>query len=544
MGRVSANKPATSCAGCFAWGVLPGRSCRACYTFARLHDPGDCAACGRVVPVKKGYCRLCWQQASLDAKDHVTVLQPFLGRVTHQQLFFTGMHRIRQPGPLLGKQGQRGPRPQPSIDDTRKSAAGPTQQRFPFDVRRDYSRYDRHQHADPSNPTLIHAQRTARIIAEGRGWTHRVANDVDRALVILLSGHIDGDQIRHSELFPVLRRYGLSAERTIEVLQQLALFTDDRVPALESWLHRKLADVTPGIRHDAEDWLRTLHDGGPRTRARSRETVWGYLSAVLPVLVDWSARHEHLREITRNDILAVADSLQGSKRHHTLSVLRSLFQHCKKTGTIFADPAARIPIGRHDYSVIVPLQPDKVDGAVKVATTPVVRLALVLASVHAARPKAIRELQLTDLDLGNLRLAVAGRVRPLDELTRHTMLDWLDHRRNRWPNTANPHLIVNQQTAMETGPVNKVWLTTAFRGLDATLERLRVDRQLDEALTRGPDPLHLAAVFGLDDKTAIRYANAARALLESPAEQYAAPSSQRTQASTSDHQANRPLGSP
>jgi hypothetical protein len=69
-------------------------------------------------------------------------------------------------------------------------------------------------------------------------------------------------------------------------------------------------------------------------------------------------------------------------------------------------------------------------------------------------------------------------------------------------------------------------------------------RPLDEALTRGPDPLHLAAVFGLDDKTAIRYANAARALPESPAEQCAAPSSLRTQASTSDLQANRPLSSP
>ncbi|MEU1107286.1 hypothetical protein ABZ408_41135 [Streptomyces tibetensis] len=45
-----------------------------------------------------------------------------------------------------------------------------------------------------------------------------------------------------------------------------------------------------------------------------------------------------------------------------------------------------------------------------------------------------------------------------------------------------------------------------MRGQDATLERLRVDRQLEEALTHGPDPLHLAEVFGLDEKTAMRYA--------------------------------------
>ncbi|GGJ64124.1 hypothetical protein GCM10010121_088470 [Streptomyces brasiliensis] len=58
------------------------------------------------------------------------------------------------------------------------------------------------------------------------------------------------------------------------------------------------------------------------------------------------------------------------------------------------------------------------------------------------------------------------------------------------------------------------WISAAMRGQDATLERLRVDRQLDEALVRGPDPLHLAEVFGLDEKTAIRYANSARALME------------------------------
>jgi hypothetical protein len=47
-----------------------------------------------------------------------------------------------------------------------------------------------------------------------------------------------------------------------------------------------------------------------------------------------------------------------------------------------------------------------------------------------------------------------------------------------------------------------------------------VDRQLDEALTRGPDPLHLAVVFGLTETTAVRYSNAARQLLHTPAEQH------------------------
>jgi len=77
---------------------------------------------------------------------------------------------------------------------------------------------------------------------------------------------------------------------------------------------------------------------------------------------------------------------------------------------------------------------------------------------------------------------------------------------------------------MGTGPVSTIYFAkTKLRGQAATLERLRVDRQLEEALTHGPDPLHLAAVFGLDPKTAIRYAENARLLLETAAEQQAAP---------------------
>jgi hypothetical protein len=56
-----------------------------------------------------------------------------------------------------------------------------------------------------------------------------------------------------------------------------------------------------------------------------------------------------------------------------------------------------------------------------------------------------------------------------------------------------------------TGPVSHAWLRS-LRGLPATLDRPRIDRQLEEALTCGADPLHLAVVFGLDDTTAVGYA--------------------------------------
>jgi hypothetical protein len=76
-------------------------------------------------------------------------------------------------------------------------------------------------------------------------------------------------------------------------------------------------------------------------------------------------------------------------------------------------------------------------------------------------------------------------------------------------------------SANGTGPVSTIFFAkTALRGQAATLERLRVDRQLQEALACGPDPLHLAAMFGLDPKTAIRYAENARQLLITAAEEH------------------------
>lgn len=514
---LTSRKPPTSCVTCFAWGRLPGRSCRACYSFGQNHEPGECASCHRVVPLKKGYCRLCWCQASLGAKGKVTVLAPYLERIRHHQLFFAWMQKPRQPGPRLGKRGRRPLRPRPIPAPTHNPATGWIQLCL-FDSARDFTLFDREQHGNLDNPWLLWAQHTARRLGEARGWTKWMASDVDRALVILLSQHREGDTVRHSELSPALRAHGLSAERTIEVLAQIGIFDDDRVPSFKRWLERKLADVAPGIRRDVESWLRLLRDGGPRNQPRAQQTIWSYLNEIRPALLAWSARYHHLREVTRDDILAVRDGFHGKQRESVIVALRSLFRHCKKAGAIFRDPTARIRVGRQDYKVVQPLKPDEIAKAVTVATTPAVRLILALAAVHAARPKAIRDLLLDDIDLGNRRIAITGHTRPLDELTHRAILDWLDSRRTRWPNTANPHLLITQQTALEAGPVGQHWVTEAVRRQAATLERLRIDRQLEEALTHGPDPLHLSVVFGLDEKTAIRYAAAARQLLETQIE--------------------------
>jgi integrase len=339
-------------------------------------------------------------------------------------------------------------------------------------------------------------------------------------LVVLLSGYADGATIRYSDIYPAMRARDLSIERTAEVLQHLGIFRDDRHRAFEGWLAAKLADPAPGIARETEAWARALHDGGPRSPARNQETARRYVNLARPALAQWSGQYQHLREITSDDIRAFLAGLHGTQRNHATVAVRSLFGYARRHGVIFRNPAARLRgVSRQPTTIIQPLDPARLRPVLAAASHPAARLILALAAVHAARTGAIRDLQLDDLDLGNRRISIGGRSRPLDDLTHALLNAWLSYRQARWPQTANAHVLVNQQTAMETGPVSGGWISEALPANTVTVEQLRIDRHLDEALTRGPDPLHLSAVFGVSPKTAMRYANAARHLLATQAEE-------------------------
>ncbi|MEB3961247.1 hypothetical protein OKJ48_13460 [Streptomyces kunmingensis] len=257
-----------------------------------------------------------------------------------------------------------------------------------------------------------------------------------------------------------------------------------------------------------------LINGADRTLRWFFEDVWGQFDA------DHTRPGAPLfpseRKNTDGSARRVGDDAHGHQRHDQLVALRSLFSWAKRNGLIFRNPTSRIKVEVYEYAVLQPLVPEQVDGSVAAATTPATRRILALAAGHAAR---VANLMLDDADLGNRRLTIAKRARTLDELTLQLLLDWLEHRRRRWPTTANLHLLINNQTANTTSRASNHWISAPTRGQEATLERLRVDRQLEEAMVRGPDPLHLAEVFGLDEKTAMRYADSARALLEQAAQQ-------------------------
>ena len=513
-GRIRAATPIGSCPDCLSWGASYGSQsyCRACYDFTRRYGRGECGGCRRVIAVKKGHCRLCWLQAGIAAAGRRRLIAEDFATAGYWQLSLAGMSRLGSTGPAR-QAPPDGPGPP-------AAASGWTQLQLSAPGESLHSG-KRHWAASAiTGPALEQARRIARNLAAARGWNDRIISETGRALAVVLAECQPGDMIAWSQLPAALHRRDLSITRTAEILALAGLLHDDRIPSFTSLAQPRLALLPAPMAADVRDWLRTRSQGGPRSRPRDEHTVRMNFNRVHPLLLAWAGHYTHLREVTGADVIAATGLLSGSRRRQTLTALRSLFGHCKKTGRIFRDPTRGARDGQRPLILIQPLQPAEIHQATSAAVTPAARLAVALAAVHAARPKTIRELHLGDADLGNRRLVIAGRARPLDDLTRNLLLAWLQHRGRRWPGTANPYLIINQQTAMTTRAVSENWLTGSCRGLTATLERLRVDRQLEEALTSGADPLHLAAVFGTGDTTAIKYATIARQLLATAAEQH------------------------
>ena len=79
-------------------------------------------------------------------------------------------------------------------------------------------------------------------------------------------------------------------------------------------------------------------------------------------------------------------------------------------------------------------------------------------------------------------------------------------------------MLLSRISALGTGPVSPDY-PGKHQPRGVCLEHIRRDRILQEALATGADPLHLALVFNIDHTNAMAYANAARSLLSSPAEQ-------------------------
>ncbi|MGH3123214.1 MAG: tyrosine-type recombinase/integrase [Streptosporangiaceae bacterium] len=532
-----AGTPSSSCADCLAWGLRGPRRCAACAMFRHVH-PGqrECAGCRRVLAVKDGYCRLCWQQAEAESKaagglprGPISALAAHPGgTLSCHQLFFDRMKRRQHRRVPEAPQKQPGSMPPPPAG---RPAAGSVQLTL-FPVRRDLTRVSPDDYGTgPGSPWLAWALHIAGRLGVSRGWTNRVRTATRQGLAVTLASFTEGDVIRHSEISPPLLERFIGIGHVAEVLAEMGIYDDDRPPALEDWLESKLGALPPAVRRDVTAWAQALRDGTARSGPRSPRTVNQYAASLLPALASWSLRHDHLREVTRDDVLAFTRPLRGQQRNDAIGALRSLFRFCARARLTFRDPTTGLATRGIRDKVVQPLAQSGVDSAVAAVATPAGRLIIALAAVHAARKNEIRGMRLGDVDQAGRRLTIAGLDRPLDDLTCQLLTAWLTERQRRWPATANPHLLINAQTAMSEGPVSSRWASQELRGQEATLERLRMDRQLGEALVSGADPLHLAAVFGIHPTTAMRYAQSARPLLETTAERQDPASVPRTQGS-------------
>ena len=368
-------------------------------------------------------------------------------------------------------------------------------------------------------PLLLAATRCAIVLAEARGWSAATATGVFYGLKAVLDGHTGDSPVPLSRVRQRVRpRRHSSATKIAEVLAEMELLHDDTTAAIRTWIDRRTGELPAGFRRDVRAWLVVLLDGDARTRPRSHTTLRVHFGIVRPFIESWAATGGHLREITSGDIDTVLEPLRGHRRYNAITALRSLFRFAKRRGLTFADPTRHLSGGRGTERTLLPMTAEQIQAVQQAAVTPAQRLAIALAAVHAAHPKAIRELTLDDIDLPNRRITLAGHRQPLGDLTRNALLAWLGYRRATWPDTANRHVLVSRISALGSKPVSADFLDKhQLRGI--CLERIRRDRILHEALAAGADPLHLSLVFNIDHTNAMAYANAARNLLSSPAGQ-------------------------
>jgi len=322
-------------------------------------------------------------------------------------------------------------------------------------------------------------------------------------LTVLLDGRPDGERVTLTEIRARTPRHA-SAPRIAEILAGLGMLEDDTVPAVRSWISRRTGELPPGFATAVRDWLLVLLDGDARSRPRSATTIYVYFSAVQPLIGRWSADRGHLREVTAEDIRGGLDKLRGHQLHTTISAVRSLFRFARKRGLIFANPAQRLKAGVPEPSLL-PMTEEEIRAVEQAITLPGQRLIIALAAVHAARWEAIRALTLDDLDLPSRRITIAGHSQRLGDLSHRALLAWLGHRRATWPHTPNRHVLISERTALGGEPVTRGYVNFHLKRRSVSVERIRRDRILHEALTGRADPLHLALMFGLSHTTASKY---------------------------------------
>jgi hypothetical protein len=485
-----------SCPDCLAWGTTRHTTwlCQACRGWrARFPDPAQCISCDRTLPVNdRGLCRLCARQITLIRPAHESI-DPREANRDGQQLFIADLFRQKRPVEPRHDHSAGWPAHYPVTHRQLVLFAG-----------------DRDLTAAAAGsvsplPDLTGALDDAvHEHAASHGWNRWLLSKTLQSIRLLAAlQDTPGALIKHSEAALLNQLPAGTVQPVLEVLESIGMLEDDREPPLQEWFIRRTEGLAEPMTTEVGLWFQILRDGSatpPRRRPRQTGTVRTHISAVLPALQAWTrAGHRSLREITPEDIRNLALPEDPGLRRLELSALRGLFATLKAHQVVFSNPTARLSTGPVTTKIPLPLDLDVLRQALHCADPARAALAALLA-FHAPRPQHLRALHLTDVRDG--RMILEDRTVLLAGPARARLAAWLDERARRWPHTINPHVFINQYTAVRTRPVSKVWVTDTL-GISA--RAIRDDRILHEACATEGDVRRLCDLFGLSVPTALRY---------------------------------------
>jgi hypothetical protein len=314
--------------------------------------------------------------------------------------------------------------------------------------------------------------------ARGRHWDEQLRRLAARSLRIVLAW-VGADAPLHEADIRSLPtdRPGTNARRVVQFLAERALLIPDpdrQVDPHERAIEHRMQTLTDGIAEELRRWVHVLRGEGHRPH---------HLGYAYPVLQLWVTEHDSLREITPQHIDSAMEGLTDPANDR-LTALRSLFRALKQERLIFRDPTRSFTLVAITR-LPTPMPTDRLRGLIDRATGPMAQLVVALVAIHGLGKREITRLLLADLDLAQAKLVVhraGGRhVVYVDELTHQLATAWLRERHRRWPMTANPHLLVSQQTVdMDTRQsISSMVVNDVFRPLNVTPSALRQDRILD-----------------------------------------------------------------
>jgi hypothetical protein len=524
--------PAGQCPVCLGWGPLTQYTCCAACSKWRRALPGQatCLHCSRVTHVDRdGLCRPCLM--SIRDEDPGWILRPQPGRPLQLGFLLPGVRLPRAssltlPANRKDKQAPSGiaacrqaiqprlPQPAQPVSHLVDPAQGVL-----FDARRDWSfldagELDQLPALTPAASALVdELDRHARACGMGNG----PRNNAIKTLRILLAWLGADAPVHEADVRALSSRPSTAVRRVLQFLDDRGMIIPDPArqgTAVERTISQHIDALPDVIAGEVRQWVKVIRGQGRRAHQELPfSSVRSYLNCFHPVLAEWGQHVTSLREITRDDIHKALGQHPGARAHNLLPALRSLFRALKQEKIIFRDPTSGITM-RTMQRLPAPIPADQLRGLIDRAGTPLAKVTVALIAVHALGKKETALLLLEDLGLSRGQLAVR---RPtgthtvyLGDLSRSLMTGWLRERKNCWPLTRNPHLLVTRHTAVDTAgpPIAPTVLDAIFGDLGLTPSQVRQDRILDEA-RHTADPVHLMRVFGLSTHPAMKYVQAA-----------------------------------